>query len=378
MSDTNRVKIRYARESSWGETPSGPAMTVMRVTSENLQHQKNTVTSNEIRSDRQRSDVLEVGQAAQGPVNFELIYGEFEQFFETALRGSIASTKVANTSTVFAASTITGSTGANFTGLEAGQWIRIYSPSVNDGAVAKVASVASTVVTITGTTLTASTVSANVIGRTLKNGTTETSFLVEADFEDINGVKYFNGLRPNQVSLDVQSQQIVTGVFEFMGKRGFTASTSVASATTSAGANTPMTAAVDVGDVRENDVVLTDALQAITMQLNNNMRAKPQIGSKTSAEHGDGGVDVTGTVTFYFENIAQYEKFIDHTATSLSFQFSDADGNDIIVTLPQVHYTAGNPAAGGQDQDVFLPVDYTAYRDATTGETVRMDFLPAT
>ena len=210
------------------------------------------------------------------------------------------------------------------------------------------------------------------------NGLTKTSYFIEAGFSDITAVKYFTGMRVSEMSLATQSQQIVTGVFQFMGERGFVASTTVASAVVASAAQSiPMTAAVNVTDVIENGHGVGIAVQGMDVSLNNNMRARPQVGAKASAEHGDGGVDVTGNLNVYFENISHFDKFIEHTKTDLAVKFKDSDGNYIVVSMPAVYFSTGNPAASGQDDDVFLSMDYTAIKDATKGYTIRMDFLPA-
>lgn len=380
MSDTNRVKIRWSRETAWGEAVSSPNVTEARVTGEGLSHDKSTVVSSEIRSDRQRAAVLEVGQAASGNIDFELTYGEFEQFFETALRGTIASATVADASTTFAASSITISAGNFVASFVAGQWIKVQATGdANDDAVVQIVSLASTILTITGSTLAASVSSAAMTGRTIKNGTAKTSYFIEADFADVTAVKYFNGMAIDQLSLDIVSQQIVTGVFSFMGKQGFTASTTRASAVTSAGTNTPLTAAVNVADIYEGatGAKLGDSVQSITLQIANNMRARPKVASKTGSQHGDGGVDVTGQLNAYFEGKTLYDKLVNHTESQLAVQMKDADGNFIIITIPSLYFAAGNPVTPGQDQDVFAALDFVARKDPTDDFTVRVDLLPA-
>lgn len=376
--DSNRVKVRFARETAWGETPNGPAMTEMKLLSESLNHAKATVASEQVRSDRQRAAILEVGQSADGDISYEFVYGDLEQWFETGLRDAIVSTTASDASTTFAASTITFATAGNAVNFTPGQWVKVQATgNGNDNAVVKVVSATSTVVTCTGSTLSASVASAAVTGRTLKNSTTKTSFLVEGDFEDITGVKYFTGARVDSLSMNIESAQIVTGVFSIQGKRGFAASTSIASTTASAGSNTPLTAAVNVGTIFEGGAVLSNAVQGFNFTLENNMRARPQVGQKPSAEHGDGVVDVTGNLNLYLEDITLLDKMINHTDSSLAFKFTDADSNVVVVSFPKLKYSTGTPGTPGLDQDVFLSLDFEAYRDPTTDATVRMDFLPA-
>src|SRR5690606_32469052 len=95
-------------------------------------------------------------------------------------------------------------------------------------AIARIASVNASVITVVGTTLSATTASATINGRNLRNGTTERSHLLEVAFTDLNAVKYFTGMEIANATVNVQSQQIVTQVFSFTGKTGATASATLA------------------------------------------------------------------------------------------------------------------------------------------------------
>jgi len=304
MSDSNRAKVRIARESSWGATPAnGPATRELRFTSEGLVHDKQTVESGEIDASRQTTDMLEVGQAANGPINVEFSYDNYEDLLETAVRGTIASTRVAMASVTVAASSITRPTGGNFlTAFAVGQYVKFKSGGHADtGAVRQIRTLSSTTMGLAGSALTASVcASAAVLGRTLTNGVTKTSYFIEVDFQDANTVKYFNGMANDQTQLTLASGQIITGVFTFMGKRGFEASASVASTVVaSANTNTAMTAAVNVAEIRENGNLLTDAVQNLNLTIANAMRPKPRVASKTGDQHGDGKIAVTGNLTMY-------------------------------------------------------------------------------
>lgn len=378
LGETNRVRLVRSRESTWGETPSGPNATIFRYKSDGLVHNKQTVVTEEIRDDRMRPDILEVGQDANGPTAHELSYGNFEDVLESLVRNSISSTTVAAASVTMAASAITGPSGTDFTVFEVGQWVQVEASGYNnDRGVAQVTARTSTTISLRGSTFTASVLaSANIHGRTLKNGTTVHSYFIEANHVDLTAVRYFTGMEVAGGGMNINSGQIVELTLDWMGKRGFAASVTQASALTSANSNTPLTAAVNVGDIYENGVKLTDSLQAVSFNVNNNMRARPQVGSKTGAQPGDGGIDVTGQVNMYFGRIHHLLKQINHTETELAVTMKDADGNRIVVTFPSVYYSAGNPPATGQDADVFLPIDFVARRDPTEGIAIRMDFLP--
>ena len=376
FSDANSVTIRYATEGSWGATVATPATTQLRVTSESFAHAKETVVSNEIDSGRQRTALLEVADSASGGFGFELLYGSYETFFEQALRGTISSATVSMTSTVVvAASTITGPSGTDFVASFAvGQWVKL---KTTDDMV-KISALTSTLMTVVGTTLTASSYSsAAITGRTLTNGTTKTSFFIETDFGGVSAIKYQSGMRVNTANVTVASQQIVTGTFEFVGKQGFTASTTVASSVvTSANTNTPMTSAANVVRILKDDSVIQSSINSFSLDINNNMSPRPTVGSKFSSEPVDGGLDVTGNINLFFDRIDFYSALIDHTSFSLDYAFKDASGNIIVLSLPEIKATTGDPLATGKDSDVFLSLDFQAIKDPTLAYTIRMDFLP--
>ncbi|HEX9770433.1 MAG TPA: phage tail tube protein, partial [Kiloniellales bacterium] len=177
--------------------------------------------------------------------------------------------------------------------------------------------------------------------------------------------------------LSAAADEIVTGTFSMIGAAGAVVSTSVASSVTSAGRNTPMTGTANVIDLREGGAPMITAVQSIRMTIQNNLRALRKVGSKPAFGIGAGGVDVTGTLKAYFEEISLYQKFINHTNTSLSFKFKDVSGNFVVVTIPSVYYTSGDPQITGQDADVFVNLQWVARRDPIAGYTVQLDFLPA-
>src|SRR6185369_3011806 len=71
MSDSNRIRLSYALETTYATPPTG-TYTDLRITGESLKADTNTVSSQELRSDRNIPDNVRVGFGATGDVNFEL------------------------------------------------------------------------------------------------------------------------------------------------------------------------------------------------------------------------------------------------------------------------------------------------------------------
>lgn len=89
FADSNRASLRYLLEDSnaWGVTPASGAPREMRITGSQLAAQKETVTSDELRSDRMVSNIVEVGASAEGDINFEFSAGAIDDFLAAFLYG---------------------------------------------------------------------------------------------------------------------------------------------------------------------------------------------------------------------------------------------------------------------------------------------------
>lgn len=275
------------------------------------------------------------------------------------------------------------STTTNFltsVNLEVGQWLRTagFGTAANNG-VFKIVSIAANEIVFDTAVLVDEAAGASVVisAQRIKNGTARKSLHIEKKFGDVDKYVGFPGMRVGAMSLNVESQQLVTGTFTFMGKEAQTSETSVLGQVVPAGINPSMNATTNVGSIYEDDVLLSTALRSVALSVANNLRAKPQLGSRAPIDIGYGFVDVTGTVSAYFEDLVLYNKFIDHDESSLSFRFTDAYGNVMVFTLPRLYYTNGNPNAGGGNDDVLLPLEFTCVRDTDADAVIIMDVIPA-
>lgn len=90
FADSNRASLRYLAEdtNAWGTTPSSGSPREMRITGSQLAPQKETVTSDELRSDRMVPNIVEVGASADGEINFEFSAGSMDDFLAAFLYGS--------------------------------------------------------------------------------------------------------------------------------------------------------------------------------------------------------------------------------------------------------------------------------------------------
>jgi len=87
-------RVAHIIETAWGTTPATPAFNTMRLTSENLKPAKTTKRSDEINSNRNVMDELQVGRNTNGQLSFELSYGLLDSFIESLLFSSWSSNTI--------------------------------------------------------------------------------------------------------------------------------------------------------------------------------------------------------------------------------------------------------------------------------------------
>lgn len=83
--DANRTTLAFLNEAVLGVLPVPANFQKLRFTKEALEYSKDTVNSEEIRSDRNESEAVRVGVGAKGTVDFEMAITDFEWAMAAAL-----------------------------------------------------------------------------------------------------------------------------------------------------------------------------------------------------------------------------------------------------------------------------------------------------
>lgn len=381
MTDSNRTQITFIKESVYGVTPDTPQMQELRMTGESLNKNINNIVSNEIRSDRQISDLIQAAKSAAGDINFELSYGTYDEFLASALYSgdwssdlNISGTDIAADATGFTSS----STDFVAEGVVVGQIIKVagFTGNVANNTYYRVTSVSAN--DLNTSPAPAATDAAGeavtIKGSYIRNGTTQRSFTIEKGFLDISEFFTYIGMVVNQMSLNIKSQEIVTGTFSLMGKNATLAGSSIDATPTAATTSEILNAVDDVASIKEGgtEVASPNFVEELTIELNNNLRSKYAVGSDSLTGIGTGKCDVTGSLKTYFGDSALMDKYIAGTKTSIDFRIQDAAGNTYIFDLPEIKFDSANVVAQGQDQDVFAEMNYRAIRDAVYGFTIQI------
>ena len=383
MGDANRVKISIAEESSYGEAESAVAFQTLRTTGESLNHDMNTTTSQEMRSDRQISDIARIGLSASGGISFEVSYNSYEQLMRSALLdtawSSEAKITAAQTISFSSVDNSINDSASGFGSYTANGWVKITGAGETaNNSTFKVVSVTAAKIVVKGGTLTTEAAGEAITvqqGAEIVNGTSLASWNIEKDFEDLASVlSLFLGMCVNTWAIDIPADGIMTGSFGFIGSKETSLTTTNSSSYTDAATTQVMTGASHVPKFLEN--YASQGILSLAITLNNNLRVRNQVGTLGVVSVGTGAVEVTGTVTKYFETAALYNKFIDQTETSLAVTCRDTLGNAYVIELPQVKITSGSRAAGGLNTDVIGEFNFSAYMHPTEEVTIRVVRFP--
>lgn len=153
MSDTNRVGLRFFQSSQrTAPIPGGPFdLDQLRFTgTPNLAFQPNTIVSNEIRPDRQISDLILVGAEAGGDTGIELSYAAFDALIQGAMFSTYTATERKQGTgeiTAFGAGTITVDAGGDFIIGQITRLSDLLTGNVGDG-IFEITNIAANVLTV--------------------------------------------------------------------------------------------------------------------------------------------------------------------------------------------------------------------------------------
>lgn len=392
MSDSSRHNLHAVAEVTYGTTPATPAFKTLRHTGTTLGLSKETLVSEELRSDRQIVDVRHGNKQVGGDISAELSYGNFDDELEAALLGTWArkATKTAATLSAAAADDSFNDSGNGFitAGFEAGDRITVsgFTGNVANNAQYLIVTVAAGKITVTKTDGTAATnIVDDAAGESvtivtdaymLKAGTTRRSFSVLRDFSDITSGRYhkFTGVEINKLDLSIVTNAMVKAVFGLIGK-GLTIADTAPSGGTYTAANTNSPFDTFSGVIREAGVAIA-VVTELSLVLENGLETRFVIGSDETLRPSIGRSNLNGQVTAYFEDADLLQKFIDEEESDLEFTLEDLAGNKYTFLLPRIKYNGGQPDTQGQGS-ITLALPIQALYDSISASQIVIYRLPA-
>jgi hypothetical protein len=387
FADTSRSQLLISAESAFDETPASPAMQNLRFTSESLKYTNATAISEEIRSDRSRSDLVLLGIDTSGSIGFEMSAGTYDAYIEAALCGTWNTTGDAafadgNFTAGQTAPTYTiTSASATFATTDVGKAIIGANIAPNSYIVLRnsATSVNLNQATLgTGTSQSFTIKARTSTGNRLKNGTTFRSFLLERGLVDAAQYFRFLGTSFDGFNLSVDAGRIVTGSFDVMGAETIVAGTSIAASTTAQSTTSIIGAGPQITGLETNTNMTGIKVTGVKLSVKNNLRARHDVQTIKSAQFGMGVCDVTGSLTMYFQDASLFTQFIANSAISFAFSIADPvnpANRKYTITLPKMKLPDLDVSVPGIDQDVMQTIQIRGLYDPVNTCQIMIDRL---
>lgn len=380
FANSSQAALSYVKELTFGTTPGSPSMLKLRITGFGLDLNKSSLVSQERRTDGQIPFVRHGIRRMAGSADSEISYVALKDWIRAALRylttaGHAVSTAGVATSWVAASKTAHRTSGSWVTdGVVANSYLRITDSTSNNGR-KLVASVTASDITFAATeTIVDEAASANakINGDHAENGTTDASFSVEAQFNDITQFQVFTGVKVAGFAISLQPDAIPTLKLDLMGKDASVSGSSLGAAT-----DVDVTQPCDTysGSIKEGGAAIAIVTAA---EINGkwNRADTPVLGSASIQSIEAGRFNVDGKITAYFQDATLYNKFLNETQSSLEFTLQDPAGNNLAIRIPACKFMGGTKPVSG-DSLIMLDMPFTGFLDSVSGKSMLIDMTPA-
>jgi hypothetical protein len=222
-------------------------------------------------------------------------------------------------------------------------------------------------------------------GTTIKNGSTQKNFAMLRIFQSPTGAgsddrfELFQREYIDSCSFSLTNKGIITGNFATVGVGSDAITTSLATLSSDQSGGTYNAASTgEVVDATNNVPWVNVAgsefgVQAISFNWANNSQARSNVGDYVAESVSAGDFRGTGQFTAYFDNIAEFNKALAGTASSMYVVMKNSSGNVLTLSIPQVRY--GNPTLNGSDRDVIATLPFQFEEDPSEGIGIRISFF---
>lgn len=364
------VRIGYVQEVTRGLTPPTPTLKTLRLTQRDINLDKETLESKEVRQSRQKADVRHGFNHVVGTFGFELSIAAYDDWLAYTLANSwVAVTSGIGTfNAVASPAKFTRATGSWVTdGFRPGDWVTTTGFTGGNNGTFQVTTVTALDLSVAAT-LTNETGAGNeqvdVQGKRLDTGTSLLTTTVERQFTDITKFQVFRGTAVDKMKLAVTQKNLAGGTFSMIGMSSLAgAGTSIsASPPTAAPTHSPF-AAFD-GSIYHNGTSVA-VVTSFEVDLNNNRKLEGVIGSKFSPDVFEGEADITGSTSLFLEDMAYYDEFFNEDEVSMSMKLLDPNDIDfMVITFPRIKWL-NNKIDPPQNGPIVQVVPFRALESTT-------------
>ena len=389
LASSSRGILRYAKETEFGVPPTIGNHKRLPFTGESLTYTIDKTASEEINPNRGVSDMVPTTASASGGINIEFKADVYDELLEAGLQGTwttedtspieivVSPTEITTLGTFPVANLVPG----QFFGLKCAVGAKSYRKLFrikNDPAAIS----AGTIQLDASTPGEAETLADSyIIGRRLRNGTTQRSFTIEKEFSDVGIFRAYTGMNVSSLSINAAQGALTNGEFQFMGRGAVKGSVTALPGTEQLPADrrtmTGMTGTVCAVWVGGAPLAGT-FLSSLGLSYDNNLRQQNAMcsgdanGIAGAIGVGNGNIACTMNAELYFstEDVL-YDEFVQNRNTEVVMTAFDSEGNGYVMTYPRANVTTHEVTLQGNNQDVMATVELTGLQ--TVSENAKIN-----
>lgn len=206
----------------------------------------------------------------------------------------------------------------------------------------------------------------------LKVGDTLKYFTLEHRFPGISEYHPYTGCLMNGFSFSASPSGLVTGSFEVIGLGGMTpASSTVATTSTATAGNEPFDGFT--GTITEGGSSVD--ISSFELTLSNNGVIQHRLMQDIGNHANVGMIDVTGSITAFFESEALLNKYLNETESALTIEFEGVNGGDLQFDISALKYSDESKTETNEGLLVQLP--FSAQYDVSDASSLVITRTPA-
>jgi hypothetical protein len=382
---TSKTDISYILEVTPGTTPATPAFQRLPTTGGGPVGGRSTAKSEVIRTDRQTSELITVDQNVTGDINYELSYAPWIPLLEALMQGTtVTGTETQVDIAVVAASrTFTSAALADFSAVPAGSYVLISGASnAGNNGLFRVESATTLVLTLhaqDAANLVDETAGASIKitwNHTPNSVDTPNSYTFKKEIAlATKAYMYYRGCMVNSMAWTFSTGSILTGTMGIVGLTEDVTESAIAGQTTTAVAAYKLMNSVSSLALSSVGLESDVQIESASITYDNNIQPAKAIGTLGAVALEAFTLSCTGDITLYFEDISAYTLFTSDSSFSLSFKFTDSEGNSIVMFMPNCQFATVESPIPGKDNFFMINGTYEALRDPTLGFTMGMNTL---
>ncbi len=191
-------------------------------------------------------------------------------------------------------------------------------------------------------------------------------------FGDVAQYEAFTGCKVGGLKLSMKTNAMVSASFSFVGKEAAFSAQPLDADPQNVSVAPPFDSFS--GSLREGGNSVS-VITGLDLSIENSLSPLFVLGSASAGGISAGRINITGTVSAYFQNMELLKNFVDEEESSLEFVLGDGVNQSYKITLPRIKYSGGNNAVDGEGV-IALSMPFQALLDQCAGTNIRIERIP--